>query len=184
MIPFPNKRYNIIYADPAWKYRLHGNVPPDREVTNHYNVLATKEIADLPVRDICENNCVLFMWVIFPKLDEFMDVVTGWGFEYKTVAFTWIKKNKNNGKNFMGLGSYTRANAEIVILGKRGKLKILDHSVMQVVESERREHSRKPDIIRDMIVRLCGDLPRIELFARERVAGWDSWGNEVEPTLF
>jgi len=174
------KKYNIIYADPCWKYRLKGNVPPNREVTNHYNVLSTEELCKLDVSSLAEKNCYLFMWVILPKLDEFMDLVRAWGFEYKTVAFVWIKKNRKSNSNFFGLGSYTRANAEICIVATKGKLKRLDKGVSQILESPIREHSRKPDEVRKLILRLYGDLPRIELFAREKKDGFDVWGNEIE----
>ena len=173
-------KYNIIYADPPWKYKIKGNVPPNREVTNHYDVMSTDDLAKLPIGDLADKDCILFMWVILPKLDEFMKLVESWGFEYKTVGFVWIKKNKKNGKNFFGLGHYTRANAEVCIIAKKGKIRIKDHSISQIIESPIREHSRKPDEVRDKIVQLCGDIPRIELFARQKHNGWDVWGNEVE----
>jgi N6-adenosine-specific RNA methylase IME4 len=109
---------------------------------------------------------------------EALDVIESWGFEYKTVGFTWIKKSKN-GNNSVGMGWYTRSNAEVCLLAKKGKPKVIDHGVRQVVESLREKHSKKPSEVRDRIVKLCGDIPRIELFARDKVKGWDSWGKEV-----
>lgn len=105
-----------------------------------------------------------------------------WGFQYKTAAFVWVKKTKN-GANFWGMGQYTRANAEVCLLGvtkgfKAGQ-QVQAHNVHQIVEAPFQGHSRKPDEVRQRIVQLLGDVPRIELFARERADGWDAWGNEV-----
>lgn len=107
------------------------------------------------------------------------------GFFYKTNAFTWIKKNKKSGTDFFGMGQWTRRNTEILLLGTKGNPKAINHSISEILETEVIEspisrHSEKPDIVRDKIVELCGDLPRIELFSRKKVQGWDSWGNEIE----
>jgi len=120
------------------------------------------------------------LWVTYPLLHEGIETLKRWGFKYTTVAFTWIKTNKNNGQPFVGLGNWTRANAEICLLGFKGKFKRRSNKVRQVILSPLREHSRKPDEIRDKIVELMGDLPRIELFARQKVNGWDCWGNETD----
>jgi len=106
-----------------------------------------------------------------------LDCIKSWGFEYKTVAFVWIKKTKN-GKNFVGMGGWTRANSEIVLLATKGKPHRLDAGISQIIESQRQEHSKKPDIIRKKITQLLGDLPRIELFARANIYDWDVWGND------
>ena len=108
-----------------------------------------------------------------------------WGFVYKTVAFVWVKQNKNSSGIFMGAGSYTRTNAEICLLGvsenTQAKDFVKSHSVRQIVISPLREHSRKPDEVRDRIKQLVGpDNSCIELFAREGSTGWDVWGNEVD----
>ena len=110
---------------------------------------------------------------------ESLDVIDAWGFIYKTVAFTWAKSNKNKLGMFTGLGYWTRGNPEMCLLATKGKPKRIDKSVAQLVIDERREHSRKPDRIRNDIVKLCGDISRIELFARQRFEGWDAWGNEI-----
>jgi len=112
-------------------------------------------------------------------LQEGLDTIKSWNFKYKTCAFSWVKKNKKSDSLFWGLGYYTRSNNEICLLATKGKPKRISSSVHQVVLDKIREHSRKPDCVRDRIVQLCGDLPRIELFARQRVDGWDCWGNEV-----
>jgi site-specific DNA-methyltransferase (adenine-specific) len=112
-------------------------------------------------------------------LDNFIDVMRCWGFEYSTVAFTWVKSTKNKTGFAFGLGNWTRSNAEICVLGRRGTIERQDASVSQIIYEPKEAHSKKPDIVRDKIVQLVGDLPRIELFARQKVEGWDSWGNEV-----
>lgn len=175
---FPNKKYNIILCDPPWSYNdkaLAGN----RGACCKYTVMNIDDIKYLPIHEIADKNCLLFLWITMPKLNEVFDVIKAWGFEYKTVAFTWVKKYKN-GDNFMGMGRWTRANAELCLLCTKGKPKRISASVRQIIESVPEKHSKKPDIVRDKIIELCGDLPRIELFARQRAEGWDSWGNEIE----
>ena len=181
MIPFPKKKYNIIYADPAWSYggTIPQHIDSRRKHGQFYSVMETDEISKLPINKITNENAILFMWATFPLLDQALRVIRDWGFEYKTCAFTWIKKNKKADSFFWGMGMWTRSNAEVCLIGTKGKPKRNSASVHQVVYEPIREHSRKPDCVRDRIVELCGDLPRIELFARQKVDGWDCWGNEV-----
>lgn len=171
-----DKKYKIIYADPPWEYRNMGNI--QATANSHYQTMKQKDIEELPIKNICEKNCICFMWVTMPKLQEGLDTLKAWGFEYKTCGFTWIKKNKN-GSNFFGVGWYTKSNAELCLIGTKGKPQKASNKVSQIIESVREEHSKKPSIARDKIVEFCGDLPRIELFARQSVEGWDCWGNEV-----
>lgn len=173
-------KYNIIYADPPWQYR--GEMM-NSSVTDHYAWMNIEDIKKLPVKNLANDNCVLFMWVTMPKLNEFVSVLDAWGFEYKTVAFIWVKKNKVSDSYFMGQGRWTRANAEICVLATKGKISRMSAGVRQLVVSPIQEHSKKPDEVRDRIVQLVGDLPRIELFARAKTVGWDVWGNEVESDL-
>lgn len=173
---FPNKKYKIIYADPAWSYK--GQMM-NSSVTDHYSVMNLKDICNLPVKKIADKDCVLFMWVTLPKLNEFMEVVNSWGFQYKSTAFVWCKKNKKSDSFFLGLGRWTRANPEICILATKGKPKRLSNSVRQLQVFPIEKHSKKPDKFKDLILELVGDLPRIELFARQTTPGWDVWGNEV-----
>ena len=173
----PKKKFKIIYADPPWSYKdkaLAGN----RGACCKYPVMNIEDIKNLPVKDIADDDCVLFLWVTFPKLNECFEVIKNWGFEYKTNAFTWVKKYRN-GDNFMGMGRWTRANAEVCLLATKGKPKRINAGIRQIIESVPEKHSKKPNIVRDKIVELCGDLPRIELFARNQTDKWDSWGNEV-----
>lgn len=144
--------------------------------------MKTKDICDLPVQNIAaDEGAVLFLWVTMPQLVEGLKVMQAWGFKYRTVAFTWIKRYKS-GKPFFGIGFWTKSNAELCLIGTSGKdyPRPIDNHVSQIIETELMKHSKKPDETRDKIVQLMGDLPRIELFARETTPGWDAWGNEIE----
>lgn len=174
------KNYKIIYADPAWVYqdksKSHGG-----GAEQHYKCTATKDMAkfDIPA-DI---DSVLLMWVTYPQLEEGLSLMKSWGFKFKTVAFTWVKTNKD-GSVYMGMGRHTRANAEICLLGTKGKgIKRLHAGIYNTQLHKRGKHSCKPDKFREDIVRLYGDLPRVELFARQKTEGWDVWGNEVESDI-
>ena len=154
-----------------------------RSAENHYPTMTIQDICNLQVDKIADKNCVLFMWMTFPTLVEGLKVLEAWGFNYKTVAFVWIKQNKKTPTLFWGLGFWTRANAEICILAVKGKPKRISAKVHQVIISPIEEHSKKPNETRKRIVELLGDLPRIELFARQKTKGWDVWGNEVESDI-
>ena len=176
---FPDKKYNIIYADPPWRFRLWNNKASRSCADNHYPTMKLSSIKNLPVMDLADENCVLFLWATAPCLDECIKTAQAWGFTYKTVGFVWIKTNKHNNRIFTGMGYWSRSNAEFCLLCTRGKPHRVHTNIHQVVFAPRREHSRKPDTMRNRIVALCGDVPRIELFARQRTEGWDVWGNEV-----
>ena len=175
----PSKKYKIIYADPPWSYKVWSGKGNKKTADNHYNCMKIEDIKKLPVKDIADENCVLFMWVTYPCLLEGIETINAWNFTYKTCGFSWIKKNKKADSLFWGLGYWTRANNEICLLATKGKPKRVSKSVHQVVIDKIREHSRKPDCVRDRIVELMGDLPRIELFARQKTPGWDVFGNEI-----
>lgn len=175
-----DKKYNIIYADPPWEYKESGN--GNRVVKAHYNTMNIQEIKNLPIKTISEETSILFLWVTFPRLEQGLETIKAWEYEYYGLGFDWVKTSKNGNPSW-GMGYYTRQNTEICLIGvkkdKDKRLKPKVRNVLSVIHSERREHSRKPDIVRDKIVEICGDLPRIELFARQQVEGWDCWGNEV-----
>ena len=141
------------------------------------------DICTLPVANITHKDTVLFLWATFPNLLEAIEVINSWGFEYKTVAFVWVKRNKKSHSWFFGLGHWTRANAEICLLATRGKPKRISKGVRQIIDTPIERHSKKPDEVRNRIVELMGDVPRIELFAREQTQGWDVFGNEVETSI-
>lgn len=175
------KKYNIIYADPPWSFKVWSDKGKDRSAESHYNTMNKKSIQDLNIQKITADNAVLLLWVTYPCLIEGLELMEKWGFKYKTCAFSWIKLNKKKPTPFTGMGYYTRANNEICLLGTKGKpLPRLSKSVKQVVVEPIREHSRKPDCISDRIVELFGNLPRVELFARHTKEGWDTWGNEID----
>ena len=176
-----DKKYNIIYADPPWQYKTwSGKGKEKKSAENHYPCMKKEDIQKLPIQNLCEKDCVLFLWVTFPCLCEGLELIEKWGFEYKTCGFTWVKKNKKSDSWFFGCGYWTRANAEICLIATKGNPKRVSASVHQVCDARIMEHSKKPPEIRDRIVKLMGDLPRIELFARQHADGWDCWGNEVQ----
>jgi N6-adenosine-specific RNA methylase IME4 len=182
MIPFPNKKYSIILADPPWSYRNgRGHPRWAGDVAPHYDTMTIDEIKALPVADLAENDSILFLWVTFPNLQEGLDTLAAWGFNYKTLGFSWIKLNPKAKTPFFGVGYYTKSNCEVCLIGTRGKPPKQSNKVSSVILAPREEHSKKPETVREKIVELCGDLPRIELFARGQAApGWDAWGNEVD----
>lgn len=174
-------KFDIIYADPPWSYKTwSGKGKEKKSAENHYDCMTKNDIQNLPIKNMSSDNSVLFLWVTFPCLEEGMELIKKWGFTYKTVAFTWVKKNKVSDSLFWGLGYWTRANAEICLLATKGKPKRVSKSVHQVIEAKIGKHSQKPPEARERIVKLMGDLPRIELFAREKFDGWKAWGNEIE----
>ena len=176
-----NKTYQIIYADPPWAYsNFQGKGSYYGDVSRHYKTMSKEEIENLNVELIADKNCILFLWATYPKLQEALETIKAWGFIYKTVAFTWVKQNKVADGWHFGLGYWTRGNREICLLATKGKPKRIDCNVANLTISHLQEHSKKPDIIRDKIVQLVGDLPRIELFARQKTEGWDIWGNELQ----
>lgn len=177
MIPFPNKKYKIILADPPWEYnRQDGRSLP-------YEWMTDEQIFSMPVNEISDNDCVLFLWVVSAKIDIGLETIKRWGFNYKTIAFTWVKTTKEN-KIALGMGNWTRSNVELCLLATKGKPKRENADVNQVVLAERKEHSKKPNIFRTKILRLMGDMqPRIELFARTKIHGWDTWGNDEKLKL-
>ena len=174
-----NNKYSIIYADPPWRYR-NKNLRGVAE--NHYPTMNIDDICTLPVSEIAAQDSALFLWATFPMLTEALRVIEAWGFHFKTVAFVWLKQNRKAKTWFYGMGFWTRSNAEICLLATKGHPKRKDKAVHQFIISPLEAHSKKPDEVRKNIERLMGDLPRIELFARQHNVGWDVWGNEVDST--
>lgn len=140
------------------------------------------QICAIPVAAVCAQDAACFMWATMPMIPDALRVLREWGFTYKTVAFTWVKTNRKAWTPFFGMGNWTRANAEIVLLGIRGRPKRVAADVPQIVIDRIMRHSEKPDEVRLRIVRLMGDVPRLEMFSRHRVAGWKRWGNQVLQT--
>lgn len=180
VIAFPNKKYKIIYADPAWQFqnkKTGGSLKSG--ASQQYEVMTLRDICNLPVNRITDDNCVLIMWWVASMPEEAIEVVKAWGFKIKTMTgFTWIKKTIN-WLDFFGMGFWTRQQPENALIAVRGKPKRYSKSVRQLIRAVNEKHSKKPDEARQKIVELFGDLPRIELFARQEISGWDCWGNEV-----
>jgi N6-adenosine-specific RNA methylase IME4 len=155
--------------------------------------LSDDDIYNLNITELADDNCFLFLWCTWPKLKEGITAIEKWGFRYVTAAFVWVKTNKKATDTlFWGSGHYSRANTEVCLLGVKGKPKVLYHGVHQVIPYEDLEeimpseiivpniqHSAKPSEARDRIIKLCGDIPRIELFSRGPIPNWDSWGEQA-----
>lgn len=180
-----NKKYQIIYADPPWQYKVWSKKGNGRSAESHYKTMNIEDIMNLKdfINNISDENCILFIWITYPCLKEALKVIEAWGFKYKTCGFTWVKRNKKANSWFWGMGYWTRANSELCLIATKGKIKRISRKVHQIIDTPIEEHSKKPGIVRDKIVELVGDIPRIELFAREKVKGWDSWGNEIESDI-
>ena len=173
--------YQLIYADPPWQFRDKCNAG-QRGAVHKYPVLSVGTIAALPVPSIAAPDCLLAMWWVPAMPTEALRIVEAWGFRLATMkGFTWVKRTKH-GRWAFGMGHYTRANTEDCLFAVRGKWSRLriNRGVSQLIEAPVTEHSRKPDEAADRLVRLVGDVRRVELFARRPRAGWDVWGNEVE----
>ena len=171
------KKYQIIYADPPWRYDDRGC---QGTMANHYSGMKLKDICGLEIKGIADDNCVLFLWATYPMLREALQVIESWGFVYKSIGFQWLKLNSKALTPFYGLGRWTRGNTEPCLLATKGKPKRVSASVFQLIQTPRRKHSQKPDEARDKIIELMGDLPRIELFAREKTPGWDAIGYGID----
>lgn len=190
----PSNAYNIIYADPPWSYnRAIGNgVLRKKDGSLHYPSMHVSELVALgpEVQRITRDDAALLLWGTMPLLPEALQVIQAWGFQYKTCFVTWVKCTKDGTRPAFGVGYYTRSNAECCFLAVKGKIpsykKLIEgeaarrpNAVQSVVIEPRREHSRKPDIVREKIVEVFGDIPRIEFFARIPTEGWSVLGNDT-----
>lgn len=177
-----DKKYEIIYADPPWQFNNKKTGGKMTSGSDHqYNkVMSINDLFEMPVGDLAADNCTLIMWYVGSMPQEALDLVKAWGFDcIKGMnGFTWNKLTKK-GRPFFGMGFRTRAGMESAIIATKGKPKVYDHGVRQVRSAIVGKHSEKPIEFRDDIVKLCGDLPRIELFARKTAEGWDSFGDEL-----
>lgn len=148
-----DRKYNVIYADPPWRYS-------DRNCNGaceqHYETMTLSEIKDIPIADLCEKDCVLFLWATYPMLKEALQVIEAWGFKYKTIAFQWIKLNRSGNGEFFGLGRWTRGNTEPCLLAVRGKPSRKNNAVSQLIKHPIGAHSEKPPVTRDKIKSLLG----------------------------
>lgn len=173
-----NKKYKTILADPPWTFLTRSDKGKDRSAEQHYSCMSFDDILKLPVGEIADKDCMLFLWTTDPMLEKSFEVIKAWGFEYKTVGFVWVKRCRKSEEWFMGMGYYTRANPEYCLLATKGHPKRNSRSVRKLIDSPLREHSRKPDDVYKRITTLT-DGPFIELFSRTDTKGWDNWGNET-----
>ena len=164
---FKTSKYGCIYVDPPWRYSNQGT----RGATdNHYETMSVDELCKMPVGDLAADRCHLHLWVTNGFLFEAPKIFEAWGFEFKS-SFVWVKPQ-------MGMGNYWRNSHEILLLGVRGGLTAGNRGLMSWVKANRREHSQKPDCVRDFVTKLSPG-PYLELFGRQQVAGWDVFGNQI-----
>ena len=173
--------YDVILADPPWEFLYwvpgQGKKKASRAAEAHYPVMPTKKICemDIPAND----NAILFLWSVWPKLPDAIQVIEAWGFDYKTIGWVWIKAKRSGLGFFMGMGYYTRSNSEPCLLATRGSMPVARHDIQALIYHPVMEHSRKPDDQYRKIEALYPDMKYLELFARRKREGWDAWGNEI-----
>ena len=181
-----NQRYATILADPPWQFQNRtGKMAPEHKRLLRYPTMELKEIIEMPVAKLAAARSHLYLWVPNALLQEGLKVMEAWGFTYKT-NIVWYKIRKDGGPDGRGVGFYFRNVTELLLFGLRGSMRTLQPGRTQVnlISTRKREHSRKPDEIYDLIEE-CSPGPRLELFARFRREGWDQWGNEdVEQNSF
>lgn len=176
------KKYQIIYADPPWTYKskecLAKTSILNGKLNTHYETMSLDDIKELNIKDISDDNSLLFLWVVSPMLDDGIDLMKSWGYKYSTIAFVWHKQRVNP-------GSYTMSECEICLVGKKGNIPECRgaRNIRQFLSEMRGEHSAKPNEIRKRIWKMFPSHNKIELFAREKTEGWDVWGNEVESDI-
>ena len=186
-----SKKYQIIYADPPWDYTLIGknfgsNITKLSDgsfravvsARDHYATMTPMEISSLNIKDFVDTNCLLFLWVTSPLLDKGVEILALWGFTYKTIAFVWHKEA-------LMPGAYTMSSCEVCLVGKRGNIPKPRgvRNAKQFIQVKRTNHSQKPEEARQRIEAMFPSQNKLELFARQKVEGWDCWGNEVNSDI-
>lgn len=185
----PDEKFDIIYADPPWDYG--GKMQFDKSSLKDenkgwkrdifisaanfkYPTVKTKDLMKFPIKDICADNCLLFMWSTSPHLEQAIHLGEAWGFEYKTIGFVWDKMNHNPGQ-------YTLSNCEVCLIFKKGKIPTPRgaRNVQQLVRAPRTQHSVKPKEVREGIEKMFPTQKKIELFARQKPKGWAVWGLDI-----
>ncbi len=186
-VPKETGTYGVIYVDPPWSY---SDKNCNGAALKQYQTMTIQDLAGMCIGRLAAKDCALFMWATYPLLKEALWLIDAWGFKYKSIAFQWVKtytpKEDGTAKPTFGLGRWTRGNTEPCLLATRGKPFRANNSVSQLVLTQEElvvskigRHSEKPQEVRDRIVKLMGDVPRIELFARQQSPGWAAWGNEL-----
>ena len=185
VIDLPDKKYNIIYADPPWHYGSKSAVNNTtgsaiKPLSDHYSTMSLQELKNMSIKHMTKDDAACFMWVTDSHIDEALEVLRSWGFAYKTIAFNWIKTT-SKGNYCKNVAPWTMKSSEICLLGIKGRMTKYKqaNNIESLVIAQRTQHSQKPNEVRKRIEDLFGDLPRIELFAREKTDGWDVWGDEI-----
>ncbi len=181
--PLPRKTYDIAYVDPPWYY--YGSPIKDAAAAKHYPLMDLDELAAIDIRRLLNKSAAVFLWATCPRLDFAIELISRWGLHYRGVAYLWVKTNRH-GKIIGGQGvppTFTKPTSELLLAATTKPIgrpfPIRDLAQPQVILHPRAAHSEKPPIFRRLIEALCGKRPRIELFARSRTPGWDSWGAEI-----
>ena len=181
-----SKKYQVIYADPPWSFnskKTGGSMTSGASAK--YNTMSIGDLKAMPIESMLADNAILIMWYVSSQPQEALDLANAWGFTVKNInGFVWGKLTVKLMK-FFGMGFYTRAGTESALIAIKGKASnlIVDHSVRAYRESVVGKHSKKPDEFRDDIVKMCGDVPRLEMFARQASDGWDVFGNEAPDSI-
>ena len=176
-------KYDVILADPPWTFSVWNAEKSDRHISHKYNLMSIEEICALPVADLTEENCALFLWATWPNILDAFRVIESWGFSYRTLGWEWIKAKESGFGFHFGMGYYTRSNPEPCMLAVKGKMSVEAHDVSALIYTPVREHSRKPDEQYNKIERLYPNKRYLELFARHKRDGWDAWGNEIKSDI-
>jgi len=195
-------KFDVLLADPPWSYNKWNKATGHGKANDHYATLSKKQICAMgeQIQDLMAPDAALFLWSTPPTIDDAREVMAAWGFKYRTFGFTWVKYYAGKAPDFgtyprilgednllhkvaLGMGSYTRANAEPCLLGVRGRMPVDDHGVSSIILSPRLKHSQKPHEQYDKIQRLYPEARKLELFARHNQDGWSSWGNQVKEDI-
>ena len=183
------KKYKIIYADPPWHYgsksAVNNSTGSDHKpLSEHYNTMSLSDMKQLPIKDMTDKDAACFMWVTDSHLEEAIEIFKAWGFKYKTVAFNWIKTT-SKGNYCKNVAPWTMKSSEICLLGTKGAMTQYKqvNNIEALVFAERTKHSKKPEEVRSRIDQLFGDIPRLEMFARNASEGWDVFGNEAPNSI-
>ena len=178
------KKYNVILADPPWDFVVWSkDTGSGRSASAHYQTMSIDEICQLPIADLADKDCALFIWTVWPRIFDTQKVIESWGFKYKTLGFDWIKQNKSGNGFHMGMGYYTRANPEPCLLAIKGRMPVQTRAERNLLFAPVGSHSQKPDEQYNKIERLYPGMNYLELFARRRREGWDAFGNQVEGSI-
>jgi len=175
------KKYSTVLADPPWQFANRtGKMAPEHKRLSRYTTLTLQEIKEIPVPLAVTDQSHLYLWVPNALLKEGLEVMEAWGFQYKT-NIIWHKVRKDGGPDGRGVGFYFRNTTEMVLFGIRGRIRTLDpgRSQVNIIRTQKREHSRKPDELYE-IIEACSTGPYLELFARGKRQRWDQWGNQVD----